>query len=263
MKKTVILSLFVLLLGHVFGQDTTSNYSLTVFGLPIVAPLNNLNGGYVLKSNTQANIIDNYSINQEWGISLNYQLKRKIKVGLGMSYKNYTYEVGVIFDKENRVVLSNNRVGIKHENSFTTKALGLRGLVNFNLSEKLNTNVSFILEFGKPISFNYTNSYLEDSTYYMADYRFQETFHKGIKKMDFYIIPEIHFSTEISHNIALSYGMKLKFWSKEYLYRLEIYEKKEPRFPVFKYEIDTRQLAFFVGLNYTFNFLKKEKPKTN
>lgn len=201
-------------------------------------------------------------MNIEWGANINYQLKKKIRVGVGLSYKTYNYKMGVLFDTWDDLNVFGDRVADKYENTLRIKAMGFRGIIDFYLTEKYKTRLAIILEFNKPLSYDFTNPVIAEGGYGDVDYRFLETTSQNKLNIDHYITPEIHFSTEIVHNIAVSYGMKLRFWGNEDLYTLQVAENSRPNEPLFDYRIDSRNLAFFVGLNYTFQLPKVRKPKS-
>lgn len=259
MKKIVVSILLTLVFTVGFTQQD-SKWSVNIFALPVVAPLTNLNHQYVTKPDSRVTVLDKYVISSEFGFNVLYRYASKTKIGLGFSHRNFRYSTGTYFAlNEIRSGDDITSVGIEHENSFNINTVGIRALINFELGEKGTTTMSVGLELNKPYRFSYSNPVLQDNTLGLNGFTYNEKFSTDIEKMKFYFIPEVNFSTQIYKNLALSYGMKLKFWGKENLYELDIYETGHEKFPSFSYEIDTRQLALFVGLTYTFQLPKSKR----
>lgn len=258
MKKAILIIILASILNEGLTQRN-SNFSIDIFALPVVAPMNNLNDQYLVKSDSRISLLDKYVTSSEFGLGVNYTYTEKITFGLGVSHKRYNYQIGTYFDILNgaNTADDNTSMGaIRYENSFALKAIGIRALASFKLGERQHTKLSLVLEINKPYDFSYSNNLLQRGNLRVSNFVYNETFSDEIKSIKHYIIPEIHFSTQIYKNLALTYGMKLKFWGKENLYELDIYETGHEKFPSFSYEIDTRQLALFVGLTYTFQLPK-------
>ena len=92
------------------------------------------------------------------------------------------------------------------------------------------------------------------------DYTYNELLTPSIKAIDHYIIPEIRVLSKLRNNLFLNYGFKLRFWKgKENLYELKIQTDSNgfKNQTLLDYQINTRQIGFFIGLNYQFLLPKK------
>ena len=118
-----------------------------------------------------------------------------------------------------------------------------------------------MLEFNKPLSIKYKNPL--QSRFGVNGYIFSENASHNIESIGHYIIPELNFNTAIYKGLSLFYGFKLKLWSDgNNLYEFQIrHEDSHESYKIFDYRIDSRQVGFFLGLNYNFKLpsLKKKQ----
>ena len=257
--KSLLFSILLILLFHIGNSQNEITNSIEFFVNPLISNSNYFKRDFIKAQDPRINLHENYTINSELG--LNFMIKKNEiwKFGLGASYKNYSYSYNSSFElfsptfENSKNKLHNN---VYHKNSLSINAIGIRGIVRKNLFS--STTISFIIEFNKPILVK-TNRTIDDEDFGTINYSYNEILSPHIKSINHYIIPELNFNTKIYKNLFLNYGFKMRFWKgKESLYKFEIKTKNEPEeYTLFDYQINTRQLGFYLGLNYQFQFKKK------
>tara|TARA_B110000114_G_scaffold162930_1_gene181330 strand:- start:411 stop:1133 length:723 start_codon:yes stop_codon:yes gene_type:complete len=235
--------------------------SIELFVNPLVSNSSFFKKDFIKTIDYRVYLHEKFTVNQEVGFNFIFSKNEIWKFGIGSSYKNYSYSFNSVFQISSPIYEnSSNQLlrTINHNNSLNINAIGFRGIVRRNLFS--STTMSLIIEFNKPISVK-TNTTIVDEDFGTINYGYNERLSPNIKSMDHYIIPELNFNTKIYTNLFLNYGFKMRFWrGKESLYTFEIETKNEPdKYTLLDYRINTRQLGFYLGLNYQFNLPTNKK----
>lgn len=258
--KNLLFSLSLIFLFHIGNSQNGITKSIEFFANPLVSNSNYFKKDFIKSKDSRISLHENYTINNELGIHFMIGKNDNLIFGLGFSYKNYSYSYNSsfeIFDPtfEN----SNNKLhnNVYHKNSLNINAIGIRGIIRKRLLP--STSISLIIEFNKPISVK-SNTTISDDDFGTINYSYKETLSPSIKSIEHYIIPELNFNTKIYKNLFLNYGFKMRFWrGKESLYTFKIKTKNEPdEYTLLDYRINTRQVGFYLGLNYQFQFKKRD-----
>jgi hypothetical protein len=254
MNKFVFILIFTFSLLNSFSQISLENH-LEFYALPLVSNSHLFKEKNVIIQDNRIFFEENYTINSEVGLNLFLIKYRGLKFGLGTSYKSYSYSFSSIFEKFSPIIEDSEVKefsGYYYKNNININALGIRGLVRINFMK--STSITFVLEFNKPISVKSAYT-IKDGNFGTLDYEYNEKLNPNIMSIDHYIIPELNFNTRLHEKLFLHYGFKLRFWKgKENLYEFKIHTDNGgfENYTLLDYQINTRQIGFFIGLNYQF-----------
>jgi long-subunit fatty acid transport protein len=250
-----VLFLLLILSNYVLAQTKeNSKFSVSLGANPfILAPkfITDLNF-----ENQGEEVVFNKSdqLSSEIYLTSCYNLNKKWKVGLGLSYiqTNYKYRNYIETSEWQRDIPQDSyydRLGnsIEFSNDLKSIYLGLKLQIAYSLNETNLITVGLDLQ-------KFTSGKFEND---LSGIRGDENVEIREVPGAFYqnkgviVVPEIFMTTRLYKNLNFTCGAKMRFWNNKTknLYELS-YQHYD--YTVIDFKISTRNFGFFIGLNYQF-----------
>lgn len=176
-----------------------------------------------------------------------------ISVGISYSKLTYNYSNFIRLNKAGGGQTPPNHYfarmsnSFRHKNELQLNLIGLKLQTSYSINEK--NSISFGLDFSKIINYSFQNELLGISN--DANITITEIEGGFISDKSILLIPEVFGETKLYKNLSLTYGAKLRFWGREKTFYELSYKNYD--FMLLDYKLSSRQLGFFIGLNYQFN----------
>jgi hypothetical protein len=204
----------ILSVNYCYGQ-TKKHIQLGFFVSPVIYQIENSDNFINEINNNYVIVNTNKTLSSEFGFYFQKSIK-KLNLGVGFSMKNYSISSDIGFttseiDKSNQV----NNFFIIRKKEVRMNSFGTQIFIGINTLK--NTQIRFVLNYYRAYSMYENILPSGNETKTSTSLGFSATYKERLISFSrTNLIPELNFTTKIQDGFYINYGVKSKFFKREY-----------------------------------------------